>query len=270
MAKMFYTLDEAAAKLGKSPDEVKSMAESGQIQEFRDRDRLMFKVEQIDLLAGGGEEEDLLNLSDTGGLEPLSLASSGSGSAIGLNDSGAGAASGISIFEDEGEQADASAQTQVTGSGVGITFDMDAAASGSGLMDLTREKDDTSLGADLLGDVYAGDTQAETGLGGELFETADAGGGGYAAAGAGAAAAVPMLVAYDDTDAAGSGLVGGLAAGMVVTLVVALTAVVFAMLGQGAPLLQTLGDSWMPIVGGLAGLTLVLGVVSWLIAKKKG
>ena len=53
MAKMFYTLEEAAAKLGKNTDQVKDMVSSNQLQEFRDRDRLMFKVEQVDLLAGG-------------------------------------------------------------------------------------------------------------------------------------------------------------------------------------------------------------------------
>ena len=45
MAKMFYTLDEAAAKLGMSESDVQSLAESGQLQEFRDRDKLMFKDE---------------------------------------------------------------------------------------------------------------------------------------------------------------------------------------------------------------------------------
>ena len=34
MAKMFYTLEETAAKLGKTPDEVNSMADSGQIKGF--------------------------------------------------------------------------------------------------------------------------------------------------------------------------------------------------------------------------------------------
>ena len=49
MAKMFYTLEEVCEKLGKSEEEVKNMASSGQLQEFRDRDKLMFKVDQIDL-----------------------------------------------------------------------------------------------------------------------------------------------------------------------------------------------------------------------------
>ena len=80
MAKMFYTLEEVASKLHKSPDEVKQMAKSGQIQEFRDRDKLMFKVDQIDLLAGSDDEsgEVHLELEDT----------SAGGSAIGLTGSG--------------------------------------------------------------------------------------------------------------------------------------------------------------------------------------
>ena len=44
MAKMFYTLEEVCLKLGKTEDEIKEMARSGQLQEFRDRDKLMFKV----------------------------------------------------------------------------------------------------------------------------------------------------------------------------------------------------------------------------------
>ena len=60
MAKMFYTIDEVCEKLEKSEDEVREMASSGQIQEFRDRDKLMFKVDQIDLLAGDEDAGDVL------------------------------------------------------------------------------------------------------------------------------------------------------------------------------------------------------------------
>ena len=56
MAKMFYTLEEVAEKLGKSEEDVREMARTGELQEFRDRDKLMFKVEQIDLLCFGGYE----------------------------------------------------------------------------------------------------------------------------------------------------------------------------------------------------------------------
>jgi hypothetical protein len=65
MAKLFYTLDEAAAKLGQTADEVRQLASTGRIQEFRDRDKLMFKVDQIDLLAAslGGDDSDEADMS---------------------------------------------------------------------------------------------------------------------------------------------------------------------------------------------------------------
>ena len=68
MAKMFYTLDEVCSKLGKTQSEVEAMMGSGQIQEFRDGDKLVFKVEQINLLAepdaDDGEELEL-DLNDS-------------------------------------------------------------------------------------------------------------------------------------------------------------------------------------------------------------
>ena len=75
MAKMFYSMEEAAAKLGKSEDELKEMIETGQIQEFRDRDKLMFKVDQIDLLTSTEDDTGELTL----GLEDTSSGASGSG-----------------------------------------------------------------------------------------------------------------------------------------------------------------------------------------------
>lgn len=48
MAKMFYTLDEAKAALGKSEDELKQLAREGSLREFRDGPRLMFKASQVD------------------------------------------------------------------------------------------------------------------------------------------------------------------------------------------------------------------------------
>ena len=159
MDKMFYSIEEAAAKLGKSVDAVRDMAAKGQLQEFRDRDRLMFKREQVDLLSGGHEDAEIKLAGDSGELEPISLASSGS--APGLAESKE--STGISIFEAEGtEEADPSAVTSVTQSPGQLVDPGDKSASGSGgLLDLTREADDTSLGADLLGDVYGNDTIAQ-------------------------------------------------------------------------------------------------------------
>lgn len=271
MAKMFYTLEEAAEKLGKSAAEVQKMAESGQLQEFRDRDRLMFKKEQVDLVAGG-HDDDAVHLGDE--LEPLSLSSSGSGSALGM-DSGHKEGTGISIFDpDETEHADPSAQTQVTASGLDAGFELDSASSGSGLLDLTKEADDTSLGADLLEDVYGQETMGATSPTGEsgitdspaaLFEGAE--GEAEAAAAAGAAAvAMPMLAeAYDG---AWSGIGGGLALGMTICLACAIAVVLFAMTGSLDPVRSILTGQFWAVVGGMAGICVIFAVVGMVLGKR--
>jgi len=259
MARMFYSLEEAAAKLGKSEEEVKQMAASGQLQEFRDRDRLVFKREQVDLLAGG---DDAIPLADD--IEPISLTSSGSGSSLGVENPKE--QTGISIFDaDEAEEADPSAQTQITDTALGGGFDIDAGASGSGLLDLTRESDDTSLGADLLEDVLGGgqETAAASAVGGEpgaLFESTGA----EAEA---APVAAPIFVA-EVIDGPGSGLVGGLALGVVATCAFALAVVLFAITGASAGLLAAVGNNHWMWLGVCAGVTLIAGVVGLVVGKK--
>ena len=51
MAKMFYSAEEAADKLGKSVDELTAMAKSGEVQSFKQDDQDMFRVEQIEIKA---------------------------------------------------------------------------------------------------------------------------------------------------------------------------------------------------------------------------
>ena len=64
MAKLFYTLEEASAKLNKSSDEISSLVAKGKLREFRDHeDKLMFKVEEIDLIAGDSADNFKLDLS---------------------------------------------------------------------------------------------------------------------------------------------------------------------------------------------------------------
>ena len=69
MAKMFYTLAEAAEKLGVGESEVSPMASAGKLKQFRDRDKLMFKRDQVDNLAiSAKDDSDVgdLDLEDTG------------------------------------------------------------------------------------------------------------------------------------------------------------------------------------------------------------
>ena len=67
---------------------------------------------------------------------------------------------GINVFDDEelDEHVDPLAQTAVTDvAGLG----MEGSGSGSGILDLTQERDDTSLGAELLEEIYTGEGQEE-------------------------------------------------------------------------------------------------------------
>lgn len=81
MAKLFYTLEEAAQRLRKTPDEIMAMARSGQLQELKDKDQILFRRAAIDQLAS---EDDSSEIS----LENFDAGSSGSdirleGSSIG-------------------------------------------------------------------------------------------------------------------------------------------------------------------------------------------
>ncbi|MEM1184488.1 MAG: hypothetical protein AAGI53_05750 [Planctomycetota bacterium] len=281
MAKMFYTLPEAADRLGMSEDEVKGLTESGQLQEFRDRDQIMLKVEQVDLLAGSDDEagDDMIPLAESGELETIGLSSSGSGSVFGAENPME--ATGISIFDPEvGDEADPSAATQVSGGVAAPEFDMDAAASGSGLSGVALEADDTSVGSDLLEDVYgsgAGQSGYASGAmasgemgasgvdaGGDLFEST----GEEAELTPAQPAAAGMMVA-EVYDGPGSGLVGGLALGMILVLLTAATVMILALFGAAPTLIDAVN---MTVVYGIAGggfvFMLLAAVVGWVLLRR--
>ncbi|HBS29623.1 MAG TPA: hypothetical protein DEB06_09290 [Phycisphaerales bacterium] len=305
MAKMFYSLEEAAQRLGKSAGDVRQMAARGEITEFRDGERLLFKVDQIDLLSGDDDHDaadmsSMIPLAETGGASAINLAESAAGaSGVGLSsgafdigDAGPGASgsglsarsgsgsgmnaegpkerSGIPVFDaDELESADPSAQTQLSEGGFEGGLNLDALGSGSGLMDLTRESDDTSLGAEGLMDELNPAGEPSGGVGadaeGGLFEgsptTGDLG------IGAGATVAVAMAEAYDG---AGSGLAGGLGLAMVASCGLAAALVIMSVIGFVPGFFSSLGGDNAPLIwtGALGGLAIVLGVVGWVLGKK--
>lgn len=275
MAKLFYTLEEAAAKLKKSEADVQAMVESGQLQEFRDRDKLMFKVDQVDLLSGGSEE-DVIPLAESGEFGSGIQLASDSGS--GMNLESPKEQTGISIFDaEQAEEADPMAQTQIT-ERAPSELSLETVGSGSGLMDLTRESDDTSLGADLLADVEApkddGSTAAATvaegeqgGDGGALFESAPVESDAAVAAGAGGGAIAVLAEPYDG---AGSGFTGGAALGMVLVAAFCVVLVIFSMMpgGVGNPLVNMVSGNlwmWVGIAGGVVLLPMLLG---WVIGRR--
>lgn len=285
MAKMFYSLEEAADKLGKSTEEVRGLVENGQLQEFRDRDRLMFKREQVDLLAGDDASASAsgFHLADSKGGSGLSLSLEDSGP-IGLapdpksGKSGSGEIaiddtkerSGISIFDTEStEEGDANAVTRITES-TQPELSLESVGSGSGLLDLTREGDDTSLGADLLEDVYKGDEEgggADTQGASGLFEPTTAAS--DVSAGAAAMAGGGMLIAAEPYDGAGSGLAGGAALAAVLVCAFALVAVIIGMAANSANALVSLvADNAMMWLGIGAGVVILFSIVGWVIGKR--
>jgi hypothetical protein len=85
------------------------------------------------------------------------------GSMTGMSNTGTGRG-GINVFgEDSVEHADPLAQTAISPSQDQIN--LDSVGSGSGLLDLTRESDDTSLGAELLDEISPGAAKAQRGRG---------------------------------------------------------------------------------------------------------
>jgi hypothetical protein len=272
MAKLFYTLEEAAAKLKLSETEVKNMVSSGQLQEFRDRDRLMFKVDQVNLLATGGEDDasasasGVIPLADSSEMGAISLASD---SGTGMNLESPKEQTGISIFEaDQTEEADPSAVTQVTESAP-TELSLETVGSGSGLLDLTREADDTSLGQNLLEEVTARDgstaaeTTAEATEGGALFESTGV------ETEAATAAPAAMLILAEPYDGAWSGITGGVAVGMILLSALTLTLTIFGLSQvSGLGLANTIGQNlWMWV--GIGGGTILIGAIVGMLVGKR-
>lgn len=228
MADEYYTLQQAADKLGQSEDQVRNLVKEGKLREYRDRGNMMYKQKEVDELAASladGGDDDVISLEgshveldfegsraaqdaekglvDTEGifLEPDESMSQqdakkdeigltpGDESEIALapdeepagdianTDLGLGDLStadtsigttGINVLGDTDDDYklsdDALGETKSSiddeeGQGLGDLDDdlnMDSVGSGSGLLDLSLQADDTSLGA-VLDDILPGD-----------------------------------------------------------------------------------------------------------------
>jgi hypothetical protein len=308
MAKMFYTMEEAAQKLGVTEAELKELAVTGKLQQFRDRDKLMFKREQIDALASGdsaaggsaagtaagesgpdaGDTDQIIPLVDSGDTDAIDLSKTGSGSGM----DSARSATGISVFDtSEVGEADPMAQTQMTGSGSGGLADdaelsLESVGSGSGLLDLTHESDDTSLGAELLDEIYPGGSE-----GSDIKMGTDAGGSTGAASSSGPfdtgmgvdMGAIPeeaptgeivtsatMVYGGEPSDPAGNGLAIGMLIGATAAMVLALIVAISLVQGVPSELTGRIGGETNTLyiwAGGLLGGSIVLGLIGMFIAK---
>jgi len=289
MAKMFYTMEEAAEQLGVSTDKIKKLAEAGKLQQFRDRDKVMFKRDQVDSLAserGASEDTGTISMADTSGdTDEIDLAAESGESEAPAKEDTQGA-TGVSVFDaDEIEAADPMAQTVVSETPQADEEDLslESVGSGSGLLDLTRESDDTSLGAELLDEIYPagaseeGEGQEETGGFEGIFDSAGGAGSAPSAiadveSGEAEPAPAAGAVAYqvEPTDYVGSGWTGGLLVGALIALILAMLVTVGAMAGIVPALAVTISESMMTYIGGLAVVTLILAAVGGFLGKALG
>lgn len=294
MAKMFYTVEEAAEKLGVSSDEVRQMASDRKLQQFRDRDKLMFKREQVDQLAEGGDAAASAGPGDDTVADTVAGAPSadaGDTDAIDLrSDSTASGETsdrtGVDVFQpEEVADADPKAQTQVTSSPPEEEEEMviESVGSGSGLLDLTRESDDTSLGAELLDEIKpGGDSGASIGSGLEAasMETGASGPSGLENLSATEEPAEPdnsgepgMAVSYaaEPDDPAGNGLGAGMLLVCMAALIVGLVVSISAVGGGARSSLMTFmtesSTNYYLVIGGLAVLAIVAGAVGLFLGK---
>jgi len=295
MAKMFYTLEEVCEKLQKSESEIHDMVAGGQLQEFRDRDKLMFKVDQVSLLAGGDEDtgDVVMDLDDSGssGSAPglsandsgiLGLSGSGSlpgmpppsgsglldgsGSHLGLTGGDSGAEFGV-MDTDHGGEDDEAGDTRV-GEGVEDELSLESVGSGSGLLDLTRESDDTSLGAELLEEVYSSDENFEIPASASgLFEAQDAGDGGSRVPEPAAAISSMPVMAATIYEGGWSGLAGGLMIGAALSLIFLAVVLAVVIMGNTSQLATMMTQNLWMWIGGIGGVTVLCALVGFFLGR---
>lgn len=192
------------------------------------------------------------------------MPSPGRPSGTGMSGSGlaGGSRAGVNVFaaDDSVEHADPMAQTAIS-QGVTDQLNLDGVGSGSGLLDLTRESDDTSLGAELLDEIAPGKTRAggtaagDTGVGTGLAGQADM---------RGARTAVIAVEARD----ASAGAFGGAALAASLFLLLGCLVLTSAVVGTRPGLVQTLTEQGFLVVFGIGiGLVLIFGIVGLLVGK---
>jgi len=189
MAGMFYTIQEVATKLGKSEDQLKEMVKEGKLREFRDGAKILFKVNEVDAIAGPASmpfaEESAISLTpldDSGSLMPAGPGGSTSAIPIDLGDEAFDLSKADTSLTGEGLNVlgETDSEFKITDDAMGKTHasaaaepsiekieedvNLDSFGSGSGLLDLSLQADDTSLGG-VLDEIYPG---AEAAAGGGI------------------------------------------------------------------------------------------------------
>jgi excisionase family DNA binding protein len=191
MAGMFYSLQEVAAKLNITEEEVKEIIKQGRLREFRDGPNLLFKVDEVEALMSDTNIAALRKTSSKAKPaaedEEISLAPEPSEGPVESGaDTTATAGKGIDVLgEADGDYKladDTLGETKVIPDKGALGEDtlseakaasgeasleeiegdvnLDTFGSGSGLLDLSLQADDTSLGG-ILDEIYTPEGEEE-------------------------------------------------------------------------------------------------------------
>jgi len=224
----------------------------------------------------GLSREALAEPGQADATEEIALSPTDTADQIGLEDTGQTedkddtviTSHGINVLDDSDqlEMVDPLAQTQIAPD-LDDHVDIDSGSSGSGLLDLSREADDTSLGAELLEEIYPGANEGavETQVPGSLEMAAEIS---HVAA---AEAHAPPLVDYAALAPLEDPTSGAFGAMMVVPLLslLLLGCVAAAQIAGVYPkFIAGLSGLVWPIIGGAAGLALVIVGVGNMIAGR--
>ncbi|HSV13801.1 MAG TPA: helix-turn-helix domain-containing protein [Tepidisphaeraceae bacterium] len=207
-----------------------------------------------------------LGMSGSVGGVPSPARSAGSGT--GLSGSAAGrGGSGINVFGEEPERVDPMAQTAISSSGSIGDLNLEGVGSGSGLLDLTRESDDTSLGAELLDEISPGgkrpvappDTGAMTAVGGS--------GVGLEAPRGGVIRGTAGVTYVEAPDPMGFAL-GGLALGTAAVMIVGVLALTAALFGVHIDWMDKLADRGFAIAAAIMAALPIIFFLFFFLAGK--
>lgn len=229
---------------------------------------------------------DLGLSGSVGGVPSPGRPGSSSGSLAGSRAGG----SGINVLGETASGADPSAQTAISGGSFADQVSLEGVGSGSGLLDLTRESDDTSLGAELLDEIAPGGTKRGSKAGSLAGSAAGSGMGSMAGSGMGTAAggtaaggtavgapavgrrgAAVGAVQYVEADDPSVGWFGGAALGAAVFVLFGAFALAAAVMDTSPEILQSArGLGTMMLLGIGAGVSVLLSIVFGILGKAMG
>jgi hypothetical protein len=254
--RMYYSEAEATEKLMVGADELAVMVRDQKLRVYMDGSKKMYRAEEVDALVPPSPE---IELSPADTSDSISLSEVDTPAPTKAKEDTVITAEGISIFDHEDlevESADPMAKTQIAPS-VEDQASIDGTGSGSGLLDLTRESDETSLGAEVLDHIDI-EGAVGSGLESEIPEPA---------APTPAQEMVMVVEQAPDTLDAGSGLYNGIVIGSTVIMLVLSAVMISAMNNVLPDYVSGMKDNMAIVLAVFVVLAGITAAVGYMMGK---